>query len=168
MRINVGFLLNQPKGTYRDFPFDLPGIELSKDVTTGQLIGNARISRTSEGLLVQGEYNTTISTTCVRCLEKTEPKLHTEFTELYVFPQLHGNEFDTEEEPELILPNDGYIDMEPLVSEYLLLEIPMKPLCKPDCKGLCSFCGTNLNQATCEHQKQSANPATLYPLTPGS
>src|ERR687885_9624 len=36
--------------------------------------------------------------------------------------------------------------------EYALLEVPMLPLCKPDCKGLCPECGTNLNDETCDCQ----------------
>ena len=52
----------------------------------------------------------------------------------------------------LILPEDGHIDLEPLIREYLTLEIPIQPLCKPDCKGLCVECGENLNERLCEHQ----------------
>jgi len=52
----------------------------------------------------------------------------------------------------LIMPEDGHIDIEPLVREYMVLEIPINPVCKPACKGLCPVCGEDLNQATCEHQ----------------
>lgn len=50
------------------------------------------------------------------------------------------------------IPEDGNIDFGPILREYLLLEMPIKPLCKPDCKGLCTVCGENLNLTTCEHQ----------------
>jgi uncharacterized protein len=52
----------------------------------------------------------------------------------------------------LLVPEDGNIDLGPIVREYLMLEYPLKPLCKPDCQGLCTVCGENLNLGTCEHQ----------------
>lgn len=163
LSINVGFLLNQPNGTYRDLPFQLPGLELSPDTTTGQIEGTTRISRTSEGLLVQGDFQTHITAACVRCLEDTEQELHTEFTELFYFPRFEGFEQPDEgDEPELVLPENGYIDLEPLLREYLLLEIPIKALCRPDCKGLCPYCGVNLNETTCEHVQQHAKSEAVY------
>jgi len=164
LRLNVGFLLNQPLGTYRDFPFDLPGIQLSPEIITRRLLGTLRISRTSEGLLLQGDFKTHIPATCVRCLEDTEQLLHTVFTDLVAFPKIQRYESSSEDEPELVLPDDGYIDLAPLLSEYLLLEIPMKPLCRSDCKGLCPDCGADLNKEACEHISQ---PAEVYPSVHG-
>ncbi|NCP16799.1 DUF177 domain-containing protein, partial [bacterium] len=66
----------------------------------------------------------------------------------------------------LILPEDGYIDLEPLMREYALLEVPISPVCKPDCKGLCPVCGEDLNLVNCGHQAGgSESPfAALKPL----
>jgi len=54
-------------------------------------------------------------------------------------------------ETELVVPDDGYINLAPLTRDYLLLELPIKPICRPDCKGLCPVCGVNLNETICEH-----------------
>lgn len=43
------------------------------------------------------------------------------------------------------------IDISPLIRDMIILSVPMKPLCKPDCKGLCPVCGANWNIETCEH-----------------
>ena len=118
--------------------------------------------------MVQGDFRTTIKATCVRCLEETEQALHAEFTELYVFQKLQTYEQDSEDEPELVLPEDGYIDLEPLLREYLLLEIPIKALCRSDCKGLCPVCGANQNDINCDHGEQPSSTSALYPLSPGS
>jgi uncharacterized protein len=75
--------------------------------------------------------------------------LEIDFTELYAFSQRFATE------SELILPEDGHIDLEPLVREYMLLEIPISPLCKPDCKGLCPICGGNLNEEICNHDSDA-------------
>jgi uncharacterized protein len=151
-RINVGFLYNQARGAFRDFPFDLPGLDLAEDVKSGRLSGNIRISRTSEGLLLHGEFTTHIPATCVRCLEDYQQSLTVDFADLYAFPKPRSYEETPEDEPEFVLPDDGYIDVGPLLKEYLLLEIPIKPLHDPQCKGLCPVCGINWNHAACEHQ----------------
>ncbi len=67
------------------------------------------------------------------------------FEELYAFKESNTDESN------LIVPFDGHIDLEPLIREYFLVEIPISALCKPDCKGLCPICGEDLNQRTCEH-----------------
>ena len=48
---------------------------------------------------------------------------------------------------------DEILETEPILIEQLQLNIPMKPLCRPDCAGLCSSCGADLNQATCDCPK---------------
>lgn len=67
------------------------------------------------------------------------------FNELYAF---HGRAVT---DLELVLPEDANVDLDPLVREYLLLEVPIAPVCKPDCKGLCPVCGEDLNAGLCEH-----------------
>ena len=68
-------------------------------------------------------------------------------------PQAHGVSFPerTQEETDQLVPVDGYIDLADIFRDYLLLEIPINYLCKPDCKGVCVECGQNLNVADCPH-----------------
>jgi uncharacterized protein len=84
---------------------------------------------------------------CVRCLVEFQQSLHAQFSELYAFNSRSASESG------LIVPDDGNIDLAPLVREYMLLEVPIRPLCRPDCKGLCIICGSDLNTEPCEHQK---------------
>jgi uncharacterized protein len=78
--------------------------------------------------------------------------MKTQFAELYASSQRHVTESG------LILPEDGHIDLEPLAREYLILEVPINPTCKPDCKGLCPVCGENLNEQDCGHRKEDIDP----------
>jgi uncharacterized protein len=71
---------------------------------------------------------------------------------MYTFPS------HAVEDTELILPDDFQIDLRPLLREYLTLEIPISPMCKPDCKGLCPICGENRNQTTCNHEVEPDDP----------
>ncbi len=148
LRINIGFLFNQPIGTNRDFTFDFPVVALSPDFEVTRFNGSAHISRTPQGLLVEADFTGYLIQECVRCLEEFSQPLHTHYTELFTF------RFRRNVETELVVPDDGYINLAPLTRDYLLLELPIKPLCRPDCKGLCPVCGINLNETLCEHHVQ--------------
>ena len=54
---------------------------------------------------------------------------------------------------------DGYmLDVDKLIMDEIVVALPTKVLCKEDCKGLCSICGTNLNNHTCDCHKESLDP----------
>ena len=146
LRLNVGFLINQTIGYSRDFPFELSQIHLHPDLDLSNLVGNVHVTRTPQGLLFQVKMHASADTECARCLTNFDHELNVGFSELYAFN--HRSVTDSN----LILPEDGKIDLEPLLREYMLLEIPINPLCKPDCKGLCPICGENLNLKTCIHE----------------
>lgn len=150
LRLNVGFIISQSFGYSRDFDYEFPEIKLQSDLELFNFNGFIRISRTPQGLLVQAKFNGGYHTECVRCLTETVATLQTDFSDLYAFSTR------TMSESGLILPEDAQIDLEPLLHEYLTLEIPIRPLCKPDCKGLCPVCGENLNERICEHQSHPA------------
>ncbi len=52
------------------------------------------------------------------------------------------------------------VDLSPLIRDMIVLSVPMKPLCKEDCKGLCPVCGANWNEETCEHMGMTTKPTT--------
>ena len=146
LRINVGFFHNLPVGSYRDIHFEESEIHLPPDLDLKQFSGSVHISRTPQGLLFEGTFDATNMSECVRCLEPFELPLHVEFDEVYAYKSSSFTESG------LYVPEDGNIDLSPVVREYMMLENPIKPICKPDCQGLCIVCGENLNLATCEHQ----------------
>jgi uncharacterized protein len=150
LRINVGFLLKAPIGYYRDIHFDYPKINLDEDFYT-DFKGFARVNRTPQGILAMCEFNATTNVVCMRCVKDIQQTLHSEFSELFAFNNRSATEAD------LYLSEDGNIDLEPLVREYLLLEVPISALCRPDCKGLCPECGEDLNLAACEHAVRVTN-----------
>lgn len=148
--MNVGFLINQPVGASRDVHFDFPELLLKPDFAVRAARGVARLGKTPQGILVQADFTATTTAECVRCLAPFDQPLHTEFKELFAFSSRSVSE------SELILPEDGNIDLEPLLREYLLVEVPISPLCREDCKGLCPVCGEDLNQRACQHSRQQA------------
>jgi uncharacterized protein len=145
-RFNVGFFSSEPIGSYRDIHFEFPELSFPPDLVVSSFSGVAHISRTPQGLLVEGKFSADLPLECVRCLEPYNQPLKIEFDEMYAYKI-----FDFTESG-LFVPDDGNIDLGPVIREYLMLEYPLKPICKPDCQGLCTVCGENLNQNTCEHQ----------------
>lgn len=145
LRLNVGLLITAPIGTSRDFTFDYDKMRLEDDLTVTDFRGSARFSRTPQGLLLQGDFEARLDLECVRCLEAYRQPVHWEFTDLYAFDNRSLSESN------LLVPEDGQIDLAPLLREYVLLEVPIQPICKPDCKGLCPECGENRNKVDCGH-----------------
>ena len=152
LKLNVGYIAQQSIGYSREFLFSFPAISIQPDLDLHFLEGRIEVSRTSEGLLIQSEFQASVDSTCGRCLVDIQQTLKTEFTELFTF-QSHADE-DTE----LIYPEDGQIDFGPIIREYLLIELPINPLCRDDCKGLCPVCGENLNIQTCDHGIETIDP----------
>jgi uncharacterized protein len=152
LRLNVGFLIHQSVGSSRVFYFDLPTLFVEPDLNLNNLTGSAKITRTPQGLLVQVKLQASMITDCVRCLTSSNQLLNTDFTELFAFTDR------TASESGLILPEDGYIDLGPLVREYMVLEIPINPLCNPDCHGICPVCGEAQGDQVHYHEKEVADP----------
>jgi uncharacterized protein len=145
-RLNVGFVIHQEVGYKHEFPFEFEQIQISDDLDLRQFEGIAAIGRTPQGLIVQADFSAETTLECVRCLNEFEYQLKWNFTELYAFNQRSVSDSG------LIIPDDAHIDLHPLIREYALLEIPIKPLCKPTCKGLCALCGEDLNIRDCGHR----------------
>ena len=97
--------------------------------------------------MVQGSFEADTILECVRCLKEFTYPLDWEFTELFAFTKKSVSE------SELLVPEDAQLDLAPLIREYALLEIPIKPLHDPECKGLCIECGQDLNISDCGHSQ---------------
>ncbi|HOP39719.1 MAG TPA: DUF177 domain-containing protein [Geobacteraceae bacterium] len=101
---------------------------------------------------VHGRVATRVRLACSRCLVDYDTDLVSTFTVFYT----KSSEMPVEEEVALTeedlvsAPYDGdYIDFTSEIEEQVLLEIPYKPLCHDDCKGLCAKCGADLNAGDC-------------------
>ena len=150
-RINVGFIVHEEIGYDHEFPFEVSKIVID-DLELRNVEGSVHVGRTQQGLVIQGNFEGDTTIECVRCLKDFSHHLTWEITELYAF---HNKPVD---EMGLILPEGAQIDLAPILREYALLEIPISPVCKPECKGLCPVCGENLNKTDCGHQPESPAP----------
>ncbi|HEX2908589.1 MAG TPA: DUF177 domain-containing protein [Phototrophicaceae bacterium] len=158
LKINVGFLLADGPGHSHETAFDVPQVRVSDDLTLDYVRGPLRLSRTKEGVLVQGKLETGIGGECYRCLEPVTENVTVEIEELYVYPPRMDAEFVVEE--------TAVLNVGPLLRDEVIIATARGLLCQPDCRGLCPTCGTNLNQASCDCDTSAADPrlATLRNL----
>lgn len=152
LRLNAGFIVGLPVGESRDFEVEISHIVLESDLILDDLKGNVRLTRTAQGLLLHAILNATTPGQCVRCLTDFTLPLQVDFTELYAFTRNGMSESG------LLLPEDAQIDLSPLVREYMFLAMPIQPLCRPTCKGLCPICGANQNEDLCHHPEEEIDP----------
>jgi len=144
--LNVGFIIHETIGYSRDFPFEFDTISIPPDTKLSNLSGLVRVTRTAQGLLVQVKMEAYLPAECVRCLTDFSQRLEIDFTDLYAFTK------DSVTELGLLMPENGKLDLAPIVRDEMLLAIPISPLCRADCKGLCPICGENLNDVTGKHE----------------
>ena len=104
-----------------------------------------RLESAVEGVLVTGTAQAELRGECVRCLSPVEDRLRVDLQELFVYPGSGA----TEEEASRM--EGDLLDMEPVLRDALVLDLPFQPLCRPDCAGLCPRCGANRNDDP-EHQ----------------
>ena len=147
-RLNVGFIIHEEVGYIAEFPFEYDKVKFGDDLVLRDFSGIVDIGRTPQGLLVTGNFSGSTSLECARCLGSFEQRLNWDMTELYAFNEKSVSESG------LIVPEDAQIDLEPIIRDYALLEIPISPVCRPDCKGLCPVCGQDLNVRDCGHRPQ--------------
>jgi uncharacterized protein len=161
LKLNVGFLLSAGPGHNHETAFDVPAIRVADDVDLAYVRGPLRLSRTKEGILVQGKLHIGVEGECYRCLDPMLRDVEIELEELYAYPTPKDSEFS--------LSDDGILDLAPLLRAEALIEDARGALCRPDCKGLCPECGANLNDAphTCDHKDVDPRLSGLKHLLDG-
>jgi len=103
-----------------------------------------------------GSLPVTVKASCARCLEPVTFVCDLTFDREFCLDAKAGEQGEgLDEEPYL----DGYnLDVDQLVCNELILSLPMRVLCREDCKGICNRCGTNLNLRTCTCDTRSLDP----------
>ncbi len=160
MEINVSQLLKASIGTTREFSLDDP-IAILEQEQESHVVGMIKLIKTHRGVLAQGKVETTVPLECSRCLKTFKNKLAVNIEEEY-FPSLDINSGTPLEHPDdpgsFIIDEHHILDLSEAIRQNALLEIPMKPLCREDCAGLCPVCGKDLNKKQCECIKVNIDP----------
>jgi len=149
---NVAALLKSVSGTTRDVTIDEPNPRLGPDIKPiGSFRGSARLYRTQNTIVVRGDTNGQIEAECARCLEPFAVPVQVHFEEEFQ-PSVNittGVPLPASEDEALQIDEHHVLDLSELVRQYVLTEMPLNPVCSPNCQGLCPDCGANLNDGPC-------------------
>lgn len=136
----------------------IPDLEItgSRVPPGGVVEVDAVLDATDGGVAVGATVRTPWVGECRRCLGEVTGQLEAEVHELY---QAHHRADPAPEDEEETYPLTGdFLDLEPLARDAVLLSLPLAPLCRPDCAGLCPTCGADLNAGPCRCPPAGADP----------
>lgn len=153
MRFNVSHLVNAPIGTRSAVHLDSETVALGDDLDLHYLRGEINLTRSTDCLLVEGQLDAGLDGECVRCLTSFPLSLTIQLDDL-TFALPHTSSQDNQ----YCISKDGWIHAAPALREQVLLNIPLRPLCRPDCRGLCSNCGQDLNDGPCGCEEPKIDP----------
>lgn len=141
-----------------DAPPDL-GIEVIGVPQGAPLEVSLRMESVMDGVLVTGTVRAPLTGECVRCLEPLSEECEAEFQELFTYPDADDRyrAADTGDDAEEETPRleADLFDLEPVVRDAVVLSLPLQPVCREDCPGLCPECGVRL-AAEPDHRHDNA------------
>jgi uncharacterized protein len=151
--------IRQPETSIeREFAPDvLPGDDGFRVAAPARL--HAVLHKDKDRYRLTGSVATRLEVPCSRCLEPFDVPVDSTFDFRYLPQALAGDrDEDPDHDPSTTFYRDEQIDLSELVREQCYLALPMKPLCRPDCHGLCPTCGTNLNHERCSCETKWVDP----------
>ena len=153
INLNLSSLTHTEVGRRETIVLDAKNLVID-DLTLNNLQGELCFTRVAHGILCQGNLTVNVEVDCTRCLVPFYTPTTIELEDTISLP---GAAL-TPEYP-VRVTEDGWVDLTPLIREYVWLGIPQKPVCTPGCRGICSDCGGNINLGECScGDKESIDP----------
>jgi uncharacterized protein len=135
-------------------PADL-GVEMVGVPEGADIELDIRLEAVMEGVLVSGTARSPLSGECARCLDPLASSIEVDFQELYVYSDTRSGESAEDDEHRL---EGDLIDLGPVIRDAMVLALPLSPLCRDDCPGLCPECGVRLADAEPDHHHDAVDP----------
>ncbi|MEU0085693.1 DUF177 domain-containing protein [Streptomyces sp. NPDC006274] len=140
-------------------------VDAPKDLGIADVVGvpegapvelDLRLESVMEGVLVTGTTRASAEGECVRCLEPLRHEVAADFQELFTYPDADdrgrtAEPVDGEEDEDRLFIEDGLFDLEPVLRDAVVLALPMQPVCRETCEGLCPQCGVRLDENPDHH-----------------
>jgi DUF177 domain-containing protein len=163
MRYNVSQLLKSSTGTVRQYKIHADIADLDPAITPlSSLDGELTMIKSADGILVSADLYTSVELSCGRCLD------------LFAMPVRFGIEEEfhpsidimtgakipmtEDDEPETRIDTHHILDIGEVIRQNLVLGLPMYPICRSKCKGLCPNCGQNWNEGPCSCTLEDIDP----------
>jgi uncharacterized protein len=116
----------------------------------------------SEGVYVSGVVRGRVHGECGRCLRDIDQSSEFSIREMFLYPEFEMDQGDDGDDDEVAgdvgRMQGDLIDLEPAVRDAVVLALPVNPLCRPDCPGLCPDCGVHLDELPADHSHELDDP----------
>ncbi|HLB00500.1 MAG TPA: DUF177 domain-containing protein [Bacteroidota bacterium] len=117
---------------------------------------DVRLEKTARQIVIRTKISATGEFPCDRCLNVFNQDIAAGYAMVYAFDEQDAAAYPPEEVR--IVPHDvSVIDLAADVREMILLSVPLKLVCREECRGLCSSCGSDLNTTTCHCRRETTN-----------
>jgi uncharacterized protein len=171
LQINVAGLLKEHAGATRTVELDGTDLEM-EDGTCARVSGRLRLTRTDRGVWVSGALDIGAPDSCSRCLASFTQTVRVQLddvfwpaVDIHTGARLRPDEQDEPEADTGSIDEHHILDLTEALRQYRLAALPMAPVCREDCKGICPQCGQDRNQGTCTCEpEQDARWAKLRDL----
>ncbi|SMP47015.1 YceD family protein [Anoxynatronum buryatiense] len=132
-----------------EFTYEQPDVDYYGDVIVcnGPVQVNGNVRKIGDQLFLETQIQVNITTHCARCLEAVEQAIEAQsFEEL--LPA--GNEKEIEPEGDVCFYEGFHLDLLQHAQEQMMIQLPVKTLCRENCEGICSLCGQSREQGECD------------------
>jgi uncharacterized protein len=160
MRIDVGELMKARTGETRTYQIENWEIEMAEGAPRELVNGSTTLLRTQAGILASVNVALDTRDACSRCLREVKISLQIDFEEEYlpIVDIFTGAALSSPEDPGALRIDDRQVlDVSEAVRQYREMALPMQPLCRPDCPGICPACGRDLNLGACDCPQESVD-----------
>jgi len=158
--INVATLVQEPIGHARRYYADGEAVAVPEREFEQVITGPIRVIRSERGVLVTASFELDpVIVTCDRCLQPFETPVHIEFDEEYVVARdaTTGRRIEVDQD-DFTIDGSWHLDLSEAVRQYEESALPIRALCRPDCRGLCASCGQDLNNGSCGCHQSATQP----------
>ncbi len=158
LQINVAGLLKEHAGATRAVDLDGARLEL-EDGAHASVAGKLRLTRTDRGVWVSGTVDIGAAQTCSRCLNSFTQTVRVRMddvfwpaVDIHTGARLRPDEVDEPDADIGSIDEHHELDLTEVLRQYRLAALPMAPVCREDCQGICPECGRDRNREMCECQ----------------
>ncbi len=155
MKIKISNL--KPGKHNLEFEGSVSDVGLVDPFINGYLL-KVKIDKSIHQLIADADLQVKAKLNCDRCGSEFEEEINTQFEVVYL---VDSGEQEESDEIRFISPEEPFIDISQDLHDYSQLALPVKVLCKEDCKGLCPHCGTDLNNTSCECKDETIDDRWL-------
>jgi uncharacterized protein len=152
MQLNLEQAFEEPLDLSHVFEVPKERLERPDLVSLDPVRFAGRLEKADTGFFLKGGLDISGAISCARCLTDVPFERHADVSWVFAPEHEKPNEADLElaaRDLDVVWYGDLVVPFDPLIDEQLHLELPMKPLCQDDCRGLCPQCGVDRNTVEC-------------------